>query len=425
MIHTNSKNLFESAKKILVGGVNSPVRSFSAVGGSPLFIQKAKGPYLYCEDNQKYIDYMLSWGPCILGHANTKVIKAIQKAALKGTSYGAPTAVETKLALTVQKLIPSIEKIRFVNSGTEACMSAIRVARGATNRPLIVKFIGCYHGHADPFLVAAGSGSLTLSKPDSKGVLSSVSESTLLCEFNNTTEIKQIFANYGKQIAGVIIEPVAGNMGLIPAEKSFIHTLKDLCETHKSILIFDEVMSGFRCHLGGAQALFNCKPDLTILGKVIGGGLPCGAYGGKKELMDLVTPIGPIYQAGTLSGNPLAMHAGLSTLTQLMENNTFNQASDKCMELCDQLSYELNKKKAPYHVIHKGTMFGLFFAKGPIKNLKDVQQSRIQEFPHFFNSLLQKNIYWPPSAFETCFFSSTHLKTHIKKTVSAIKKILN
>ena len=422
---TRSKHLFETAKKVLVGGVNSPVRSFSAVGGSPLFIQKAKGPYLYCEDNNRYIDYMLSWGPCILGHANPKVVKAIQKAATKGSSYGAPTVVETDLAVTVQKLMPSIEKLRFVNSGTEACMSAIRVARGATNRPYIVKFKGCYHGHADAFLVAAGSGALTLSKPDSKGVLTSMSESTLLCEYNNIAEIKEIFSSYGNQIAGVIIEPVAGNMGLIPAEKEFIHTLKDLCEKNKSILIFDEVMSGFRCHLGGAQALFNCKPDLTILGKVIGGGLPCGAYGGKKELMDLVTPLGPIYQAGTLSGNPLAMHAGLSTLTQLMENNTFNQAAENCQELCHQLQAALNKKKVPYYVLNKGTMFGLFFSNGPIKNLKDVQQSRVHEFPHFFNALLQKNIYWPPSAFETCFFSSTHLKTHIKKTVSAISKILN
>ncbi|MEK9657482.1 MAG: glutamate-1-semialdehyde 2,1-aminomutase [bacterium] len=422
-MNKKSKKYFSEAKQILVGGVNSPVRAFTAVGKNPLFIKKAEGAYIFTEDDQRLLDYVLSWGPCILGHAHPNVIQSIEKTIKNGLSFGAPSVLETQLAKLIQEFMPHIEKIRFVNSGTEAAMSALRLARGYTKKKFIVKFNGCYHGHADPFLVAAGSGNLTLSKPDSEGVLESTSQYTLVCDYNNSEQLTHLFNENGRDIAGIILEPITGNMGVIPPTETFLSTLNKLCKTYDSLLIFDEVMSGFRCHKNGAQALLNTTPDITILGKVIGGGLPCGAYGGKAEIMEKIAPEGPIYQAGTLSGNPIVMASGIATLTELKNTKAFETAEQSCTFLCEELRKQLNKDH--YCIQNQGTMFSLFFKKGPIQNLTDVQNCNLKQFPKFFHALLENNIYWPPSAYEACFISCQHKAQEIQHTVKTVKKSLS
>lgn len=419
MNRPKSEQLFKEAKECLVGGVNSPVRSFNAVGKTPVFIKKAQGAYLYTEDNEKLIDYVLSWGPCILGHAAPSVIKAIKAAADNGLSYGAPCERETLLAREIQTCMPHLEKIRFVNSGTEAAMSALRLARGYTKKNYIVKFKGCYHGHADPFLVEAGSGNLTLSKPNSEGVLKENTQFTLVCDYNDSEQLNAIFKEKGAEIAAVVLEPITGNMGVIKASEQFLEALENCRKKYNTLIIFDEVMCGFRCELGGASQLLKFKPDITILGKVIGGGLPCGAYAASRDIMSHIAPEGGIYQAGTLSGNPMAMTAGLETIKQLKQG-AYEKSVNECKNLCLALKEILSNQ---FKVVQIGNMFSLFFSQKDIKNLNDVQHSRINEFPKFFHQLLDKGIYWPPSAFEACFMSSVHSKETTEKTIKEIKNL--
>ena len=420
----NSHKYFEEAQKILVGGVNSPVRAFKAVGGTPIFAHSAKGSVLKTEDAEEMIDFIGSWGPMILGHANEKVCDAIKDSLERGSSFGMPTQAETHLAALIQSFMPSLEKIRFVNSGTEATMSAIRLARGVTGREYILKFDGCYHGHADSLLVSAGSGALTLGQADSAGIPASLTQLSLVAQYNNVAEIEAVFKEYGDQIAAVIVEPIAGNMGLVPGSQPFIDTLRRLTAQKGSLLIFDEVMTGFRVDLGGAQALYNVKPDLTCLGKVIGGGLPCAAYGGKQEYMDALAPLGDVYQAGTLSGNPLAMAAGHATLLQLKNSDAFELASQRASELEDALNAVIVQHKLPCCVQRRGTMLTLFLSEGPMSNLQDVKQASAEKFKHFFNQMLDHKIYWPPSMYEAAFISSSHSKSQIEYTVNSISKIL-
>eukprot|EP01051_Picozoa_sp_SAG22_P007075 SAG22_NODE_486_length_9885_cov_2.043634_9_plen_426_part_00 len=424
MQKSKSEKKFEAAKQVLVGGVNSPVRSFNAVSGTPPFIKAAKGAYLYTEDDQKLIDYVLSWGPCILGHAHPQVIKKVQEAASLGLSYGAPCERETELAKLIQFFMPHLEKIRFVSSGTEAAMSALRLARGLSKKKYIIKFKGCYHGHADAFLVAAGSGNLTLSKPDSAGILEDTSKYTLICDYNNSEQIEAIFKEKGHDIAGIFIEPITGNMGVIKPNQKFLDSLEKCRKTYKSLIIFDEVMCGFRCHINGASAYLNFKPDITILGKVIGGGMPCGAFGASKEIMSQIAPEGPVYQAGTLSGNPISMTAGIETLKILKEDNAFKESEENCRMLCESIQNIIKTKNLNYQVVRAGNMFSLFFNTKPIQNLDDVTQSNIKQFPSFFHKLLNNKIYWPPSAYEACFMSNQHSKIDIEKTIIALEKVL-
>src|SRR5687768_2348096 len=358
-----SISLFQEAQEILPGGVNSPVRAFRAVGGQPLFIDCGKGPYLYDVDGNRYIDYVLSWGPLITGHAHPKVIKAIQEAAVKGTSYGAPSPLEITLAKSVMEFMPNIEMIRFVNSGTEATMSALRLARAYTKRDKIIKFDGCYHGHADMLLVQAGSGVITLGLPDSPGVPADTVKDTLVADFNNFESVELLFKKYSEQIAAVIIEPVAGNMGVIPPVSGFLQGLRNITEREGAVLIFDEVMTGFRVHKGGAQALFNIKPDLTTLGKVIGGGLPVGAYGGKKEIMQLVAPAGPMYQAGTLSGNPLAISAGIAALSLIQDDECWMELEQVAAKLETGVLSAAQQSGISIQQTRVGTMFTMFFSE--------------------------------------------------------------
>ena len=420
-----SKELFDKAKTVLVGGVNSPVRSFKAVDGTPIFIKKAKGSKLYCEDNKEYIDYILSWGPFLFGHANPFVLDAIEKAIPNGTSYGAPCAKETELALLIQNFFPSCEKIRLVNSGTEATMSAIRLARGYTKRKKILKFIGCYHGHVDSLLVKAGSGALTLGKPDSDGVIPEFTEHTLLCDYNDIDAVNQIFKDHGDDIACIIVEPVTGNMGVVVPEDNFIYGLREICTKYKSLLIFDEVMTGFRITPGGAQKHFNIKPDLTCLGKVIGGGLPAAAFGGKKEIMDMLAPLGGVYQAGTLSGNPICMAAGIAMLTYLKTKpEAFEHAEKMTKKLTSGLKEILTDLSIPHQVNQLGTMFTLFFTDTPVRNLKDAQTSNLDLFRKFFSGMLDKGIYLAPSQFESNFLSSEHSQIDIENTLAAVEQVL-
>lgn len=421
-----SEKLFKEAQKILVGGVNSPVRSFKAVGGNPLFIKGGKGPYLISEDGDTYIDYVLSWGPLLFGHSHPDILKAIQEALPHGTSFGAPCAQEIQLAELIQHFFPSCEKIRLVNSGTEATMSAIRLARGYTDRKKIIKFNGCYHGHVDSLLVQAGSGALTFGKPDSKGVLPEMTEHTLLCEYNDIENVKNAFDKNPDQIAAIIVEPVPGNMGLVLPSTNFLQELRNLCTKHKAVLIFDEVMTGFRVHPGGAQAIYKIRPDLTCLGKVIGGGLPCGAFGGRKEIMDYLSPLGPVYQAGTLSGNPLSAVAGIAMLT-LLKNKPegFKHAENMTKLLTEQFSTILEKNSVPHQINQLGTMFTLFFTGQPVKNLQDAKTSNLTMFNFFFSEMLKRGHYFAPSQFESNFLSSVHTESNVEKTVSSLKEIVN
>jgi len=421
-----ANELFNAAKKHIPGGVNSPVRAFKSVSGTPIFISHAFGPYIYDNENKRYIDYVGSWGPMILGHAYPDVIQAVQDAAAKGLSFGAPTEIETRMADKVCELIPSIEKVRMVSSGTEAAMSAIRLARGYTNRDKIVKFEGCYHGHADSLLVKAGSGALTLGVPTSPGVPADLAQHTITLSFNDSEQVKAVFTDIGDQIAAIIVEPIAGNMNCIPGSADFLNTLRDVCTKHQSVLIFDEVMTGFRVSLGGAQSIYNITPDLTVLGKVIGGGMPVGAFGGKKEIMDHIAPDGPVYQAGTLSGNPIAMAAGLTTLDIISDGSFFELLTTKTERLLNGLKEQARANKISLITNHVGGMFGLFFTEeDSIASFEQVMNCNTEQFNQFFHGMLKAGVYLAPSSFEAGFISITHTNDDIDKTIEAANKVFS
>jgi glutamate-1-semialdehyde 2,1-aminomutase len=420
-----SEELFTEACQYLPGGVNSPVRAFKAVGGTPLFIDHADGAYLYDSDGKAYIDYVGSWGPMILGHAHPAVVEAVQQAAGRGLSFGAPTALETALAKCIQMLLPSMEKVRMVNSGTEAALSAIRLARGFTGRESIVKFEGCYHGHADSLLVKAGSGALTFGVPTSPGVPADLARHTLTLTYNDIEQVRRVFAEQGEQIAAVIVEPVAGNMNCVLPEPGFLEGLREVCDKYDSVLIFDEVMTGFRVALGGAQAVYNIRPDLTLLGKVIGGGMPVGAFGGRADIMDHLAPDGPVYQAGTLSGNPVAMTAGLATLTQIADLDFYVRLSATTRKLAHGLRESAREAGIPLTTNELGGMFGYFFTEIPqVTRFEQVMGCDIERFKHFFHGMLAEGVYLAPSAFEAGFVSSAHDDAIIDRTLSAADKVM-
>jgi glutamate-1-semialdehyde 2,1-aminomutase len=410
-----STDLFKDAEKILVGGVNSPVRAFKSVDSNPIFMKSGQGASLLSEDGKTYIDYVLSYGPLLLGHADPDITNAIKDAAEKGTSFGAPTKAETELALAIQDVYKSIEKIRFVNSGTEATMSAIRLARGVTGKKQLLKFDGCYHGHSDSLLVAAGSGALTHSNPDSLGVLDDTSKHTAVLPYNDAEGVKTYFKAHGHDIAAVIVEPVAGNMGVVTPVPGFLETLRECCTRYESILIFDEVMCGFRLPKGGAQQFYGITPDLTVLGKVIGAGLPCGAYGGNSKIMDHLSPNGGVYQAGTLSGNPLVMAAGIAMLKKIKEYDIITKVCDNTQEFLEKLS-----KDKSFTIGHCGSMFSLFFTDRHIRNLSDVKTCNLTTFNAFHAHQLKNGVYIPPSQFEANFMSSTHTISLLDQTLDSI-----
>ncbi len=423
---TKSAELFQQAQKHIPGGVNSPVRAFKGVGGDPIFFKKAKGAYLIDDDDNRYIDYVGSWGPMIVGHAHPMVISAVQETAANGLSFGAPTAIEIVLAEMVCELVPSIEKVRMVSSGTEATMSAIRLARGYTGRDKIVKFEGCYHGHADSLLVKAGSGALTLGVPSSAGVPEGLAEHTITLTYNNIEEVEKVFAEIGDQIAAIIVEPVAGNMNCIPPVSGFLEGLRSVTEKHGSVLIIDEVMTGFRVALGGAQAHYGITPDLTTLGKVLGGGMPVGAFGGKKEIMDHIAPDGPVYQAGTLSGNPVAMAAGLATLELIAKPDFHKSLAATTKMLVNGIQTAADKTEIPLTTNQVGGMFGLFFTEEKnITSFAQVMKCDQERFKKFFHSMLKEGIYLAPSAFETGFVSSKHSNKEIEETINAAEKVFS
>jgi len=421
----NSENLFEQAQKVLPGGVNSPVRAFKAVGGTPLFISRAEGPYLFDVDGNRYIDYVCSWGPMILGHAHPQVMKVVQNAIKNGTSYGAPTEVEVELANIVVEAVPSIEMVRFVNSGTEATMSALRLARAYTKRDKIIKFEGCYHGHADMLLVQAGSGVTTLGLPDSPGVPRSAVEDTLLAQYNNLDSVKQLFETYLDEIAAVIVEPVAANMGVVPPQSGFLEGLREITKAHNSLFVFDEIITGFRVAYGGAQSLFDVLPDLTCLGKIIGGGFPVGAYGGRKEIMELVAPSGHVYQAGTLSGNPVAMTAGLETLKVLKKTETYNRLDSLANQLASGIKEAAESTGVPVFQARVGSMLSLFFTGQEVLDLKSAKTSDAERYRRFFHSMLTLGYYFAPSQFEAVFVSLAHDEQIIANSISAISEAFN
>jgi glutamate-1-semialdehyde 2,1-aminomutase len=417
----NSIQAYQTAKKHIPGGVNSPARAFTGVGGDPLFIQSANGSKIRDIDGNEYIDYVGSWGPMILGHRHPDVIKTIASSLETGTSFGAPTEIETEIAETIKSMVPSVEMVRMVNSGTEATMSALRLARGYTGRNLVIKFEGCYHGHGDSFLIKAGSGALTLGTPNSPGVTPGTAQDTLLAGYNDYAGVKELFQQYGTQIAAVILEPVTGNMGVITPDNEFIKGIRALCSEHGSLLIFDEVMTGFRVARGGAQELLNVIPDITTFGKIIGGGLPVGAYGGKKEIMEKLAPLGPVYQAGTLSGNPLAMAAGLATL-QVLNNDAdfYNKLETTSAMLEEGLKNNLKQLDIPGVVNRVGSMFTLFFTeKDAVKTFSDVMTCDTEVFSRYFNLSLEAGIYLAPSQYEAGFISATHTLEDIQKTIEA------
>jgi glutamate-1-semialdehyde 2,1-aminomutase len=420
-----SQAAFEEARKVMPGGVNSPVRAFRSVGGTPVFIQKAKGAYLWDLDGNQYIDYVGSWGPAILGHAHRQVIQRIQSVAENGTSFGAPTLMETEMANLVIDMVPSIEKVRFVSSGTEAVMSAIRLARAYTGRSKIMKFEGCYHGHSDYLLVKAGSGAATQGIPDSAGVPTSTAVETLNARFNDLDSVQQLLEAYPNQVAGILIEPVAGNMGCIPPEPGFLEGLRQLATDSGACLIFDEVMTGFRLAPGGAQERYGVTPDITCLGKIIGGGLPVGAYGGKLEIMAQVAPDGPMYQAGTLSGNPLAMAAGLETLKLLRQPGTYERLEQISVQLGQGLKAICEAKGIPHSITGVGAMMTLFFAEPPVKNYQDVCRYDKERFNRFFWGMLDRGVYLAPSQFEAGFLSLAHTEADIQKTLEAAEQAIS
>ena len=415
-------SLFLRAQKTTPGGVNSPVRAFRSVGGTPRFIKRAQGAYFWDAEDTRYIDYIGSWGPAIVGHAHPAVIKAVQDAAERGLSFGAPTEGEIEMAEEICKLVPSIEQVRLVSSGTEATMSALRLARGATKRDKIVKFEGCYHGHADSLLVKAGSGLLTFGNPTSAGVPEDFTKHTLVLDYNNSQQLEDAFAKFGREIACVIVEPVAGNMNLIRASAEFLQTMRRLCTQYGSVLIFDEVMCGFRVALGGAQALYNIQPDITALGKVIGGGLPVAAFGGRAELMQHMAPIGKVYQAGTLSGNPVAVAAGLSTLKLIQEPNFHAKLSTQTEKLVTGLTAAAKKAGVTFCADSVGGMFGLYFSKEVPSTFNQMMASDTSKFNRFFHHMLDAGVYLAPSAFEAGFVSASHDDDIIKATITAAEK---
>ena len=419
-----TNNLFKAAQKHIPGGVNSPVRAFKAVGGDPVFLSRAQGAYVYDSDGTQYIDYVGSWGPMVLGHAHPDVIKAVQETAANGLSFGAPTELETQMANKICEIMPNIEKVRMVSSGTEAAMSAIRLARGFTGRDKIVKFEGCYHGHADSLLVKAGSGALTLGVPTSPGVPADLAHHTLTLSYNNPDQVEEMFGKIGDQIAAIIVEPIAGNMNCIPGTQTFLQSLRRVCDQYQSVLIFDEVMSGFRVALGGAQSVYNITPDLTVLGKVIGGGMPVGAFGGKENIMNHIAPDGPVYQAGTLSGNPVAMSAGLTTLNLISKPNFFEELTATTVSLVDGLQDKADAAGIPFTTNAIGGMFGLFFSKADsISSFDQVMNCDQERFNTFFHGMLGKGIYLAPSSFEAGFVSKAHTDKDIEKTISIAAEV--
>ncbi len=421
---TNSTALFDRAQRVIPGGVNSPVRAFKGVGGTPVFIQKAQGAYIFDTDGKQYIDYVGSWGPMILGHNHPAILNAVLKTAENGLSFGAPTPLEIDLAELVCQLIPSIEMVRMVSSGTEATMSAIRLARGYTKRDKIIKFEGCYHGHADSLLVKAGSGALTLGQPNSPGVPADFAKHTLTCTYNDLDSVQQAFAQYPDQIACIIVEPVAGNMNCIPPKAGFLQGLRALCDQYGAVFIIDEVMTGFRVALGGAQAYYGVTPDLTCLGKIIGGGMPVGAFGGKKEIMQHIAPTGPVYQAGTLSGNPIAMAAGLACLTELKKDGNQQRLNQLTEKLSQGLKALADKHGIPFSVNYVGAMFGLFFTdKTEVSSYQDVMACDTEKFKLFFHKMLEQGVYLAPSAFEAGFMSLAHSDEDIDRTLAAADKV--
>ena len=420
---TTSEQAFEEAQKFIPGGVNSPVRAFKAVGGAPIYIKRASGAHIYDIHDKEYIDYVGSWGPMILGHAHPEVIEAVQQAAEHGLSFGTPTEIETEMAKMVCELVESIEMVRMTSSGTEATMTAIRLARGHTGRNKIVKFEGCYHGHGDALLVKAGSGALTLGVPSSPGVPTELAENTITLTYNNLEEVEKVFAEIGEEISCVIVEPIAGNMNCIPPVKDFLHGLRKVCSEYKSILIFDEVMTGFRVAKGGAQQLYKVVPDLTTLGKIIGGGMPVGALGGERAIMDSLAPVGPVYQAGTLSGNPMAMIAGLTTLKLLTDRGFHDQLNRKTKLLVDGMLEAANNNNIPLTANYVTGMFGLFFSEEEkITSFSQVTACNVKHFNTFFHSMLDQGVYLAPSSYEAGFMSAAHTEEDIERTIDMANK---
>ena len=420
---SHSEQLFEQAQKTIPGGVNSPVRAFSGVGGTPRFIERAEGSYIFDADGKKYIDYVGSWGPMILGHNHPAILDAVVKTAQKGLSFGAPTELEITMAEKVRELVPSMEKLRMVSSGTEATMSAIRLARGYTGRDKILKFEGCYHGHADSLLVKAGSGALTLGVPNSPGIPADFAKHTLTVNYNDIQSVKNIFADFGDQIACIIVEPVAGNMNCIPPVEGFLEGLRSICDEYKSVFIIDEVMTGFRVALGGAQAHYKVKPDLTTLGKVIGGGMPVGAFGGKAEIMDYIAPVGPVYQAGTLSGNPIAMAAGLAALNELSSKDHHTPLAANTKAIAEGFKAAAQRQGVDMCVNYVGAMFGFFFTdQERVDTFAQVMKCDTEKFNRFFHLMLDEGVYLAPSAFETGFLSTAHTEQDIADTIAAAER---
>ncbi len=424
MIYKRSSALFAEAQKVIPGGVNSPVRAFKAVGGDPIFVKEAKGAYLYDVDGNRLIDYINSWGPMILGHAHPPVVEAVVEKAQKGTSFGMPTEIETEIAELAVAMVPNIDKIRFVNSGTEACMSAVRLARGFTKRDKIIKFAGCYHGHSDSFLIQAGSGAITFGSPNSPGVTEGTAKDTLLAQYNNLDNVKEIITSNPEEIACIIIEPIAGNMGCIPPVEGFLEGLRELCDQHGILLVFDEVMTGFRLARGGAQELTGVNADIVTFGKVIGGGLPVGAFAARKEIMDYLAPVGPVYQAGTLSGNPLAMAAGLAMLTELNEHpEIFESINKKTAYLHKGIAEVLEKHNVTHTINRRGSMISVHFAKDAVVDFESAANGNNDTFKKFFHGMLEQGIYIAPSAFETWFITEALSYEDLDATIAAVDKV--
>ncbi|WP_336778397.1 glutamate-1-semialdehyde 2,1-aminomutase [Pantoea sp. USHLN256] len=420
---SKSENLYTAAQRLIPGGVNSPVRAFTGVGGVPLFIERADGAYLYDADGKGYIDYVGSWGPMVLGHNNATIRNAVIEAAARGLSFGAPTEMEVKMAELVCELVPSMDMVRMVNSGTEATMSAIRLARGFTHRDKIIKFEGCYHGHADCLLVKAGSGALTLGQPNSPGVPADFAKHTLTCTYNDLSTVRAAFEQYPEDIACIIVEPVAGNMNCIPPQPDFLPGLRALCDEFGALLIIDEVMTGFRVALGGAQAYYDVTPDLTCLGKIIGGGMPVGAFGGRRDVMEALAPTGPVYQAGTLSGNPIAMAAGFACLSQIAQPGTHSTLTDLTTQLAKGLLAAAKAENIPLVINHVGGMFGIFFTDAAeVTCYQDVTQCDVERFKRFFHLMLEEGVYLAPSAFEAGFMSLAHSQEDIQRTIDAARR---
>jgi len=425
VINKNSRQYFKTALSNIPGGVNSPVRAFRSVGGTPLFIKKAKGAVMEDVDGNKLMDYVLSWGPMILGHAPPTVIKGIINAVRQGTSYGAPCGGEVELAKLIVQIVPSIEQVRLVNSGTEAVMSAIRLARGFTKRDTILKFEGCYHGHADHLLVKAGSGVATLGIPDSPGVPESFARHTLTAPYNNIRETEKLLNKHARNMAAIIVEPIAGNMGVVLPHDEFLPWLRMITQKYEILLIFDEVITGFRVHLGGAQARLKIQPDLTCLGKIIGGGLPIGAYGGRKDIMQMIAPAGPVYQAGTLSGNPVAVAAGIETLRQLKKPGVYKELNQKAQQLAEGLGEAARTAGIAYFQTRMGSMLGGFFTDGPVTDYESAKKSDTARYAKFFHGMLERGMYFAPSQFEAAFLSTAHTSSQIRQTISAAEKVFS